>query len=69
MKMKSRVAVMSLSGFLVVGIANAAGDVSTARISDIENQIRLAREQLNDNCLESVDTVALQEDSQGDGKG
>ncbi|GHD56770.1 hypothetical protein [Jeongeupia chitinilytica] len=45
MSMKSRVALMSLSGFLIVGMANAAGEITTARISDIENQIRLAREQ------------------------
>ncbi|WP_432721337.1 hypothetical protein R0381_002531 [Jeongeupia wiesaeckerbachi] len=60
--MKSRIAVMSLSGFLVVGIANAAGDVSTARISDIENQIRLAREQHSDKRLQPVETPRQQGD-------
>ncbi|AOY01975.1 hypothetical protein [Jeongeupia sp. USM3] len=55
MNMKSRVAVMSLSGFLVVGMANAAGEITTAKISDIENQIRQAREQQNDNVRSVAD--------------
>ncbi|BCL74774.1 hypothetical protein JHS3_05100 [Jeongeupia sp. HS-3] len=58
--MKSRVALMSLSGFLIVGMANAAGEVCTAKISDIENQIRQAREQHNDNRVQGLETALQQ---------
>lgn len=65
--MKTHAVVMTLSGFLVVGIANAAGDFRTANISDIENQIRLAREQYQD--LNLKQPAARQADVPGDETG